>query len=145
MATLTKTKNGAYYIQLAPGEHPKRPKISLGRCQQKEADHVFGHVQNLLKAKKLNLEVSAMSDSEAIRATAKWIDGLPEPQRKRLEQIDLMSGGFKSPAQTCRDITFAVNRRIYLNLCKYRELKLRYQRATGGNFDPDASRWKPYR
>jgi len=61
------------------------------------------------------------------------------------EHIELMISKLKSPQQTCKDITFAINKGIYRNLCKYEKFRLRYEKITGREFDPDDARWRRYR
>lgn len=52
-----------------------------------------------------------------------------------IEQLDYMTSGTKSPAQTCRDMARAVNHRIHQNLRRYEKFRKRYRRITGKTFD----------
>ena len=48
--TRNKTESGIrYYIQLSPGEDPKRPKIALGRVSRKSANTAKTHIEKVIE------------------------------------------------------------------------------------------------
>ena len=51
MASVVTEAGGRRLIQLSPAEHPKRPKIRLGKVTKREAESARVHVENLLRAK----------------------------------------------------------------------------------------------
>ena len=72
------TKGVKYFVQLSPGEHEARPKISLGKCNKKDANTAKGHVEKLVRG--------ATMDA----ATTLWVAKLMPSIRKRLEKLDLL-------------------------------------------------------
>ncbi len=62
-----------------------------------------------------------------------------------MEQLDLVTGGSKTPADACRDMTRSVNGLIFKNLQKYDKYRQRYQQVTGREFDPNDPQWREYR
>ncbi len=75
-------KTGRRLIQLSPTEHPKRPKIRLGKVSKREAESARVHVESLIRAK--------VTGSPFPAATAAWLAGLPEALRRRLERTELV-------------------------------------------------------
>ena len=76
------TKGMTYFIQLSPGEHEGRPKISLGKCNKKDAGTAKGYIEKLVRA----CGTGGAMDT----ATAKWINRLTPSIRKRLEHLKLL-------------------------------------------------------
>ncbi len=82
MASIVTETGGRRLIQLSPSEHPKRPKIRLGKVTKREAESVRIHVENLQRAKVIGAAYPP--------ATAEWLAGLPVPLRRRLERFGLI-------------------------------------------------------
>jgi len=84
MACIGKQKTASgirYYIQLSPGENYNRPKIALGRISRKEANTVRTNIENLIASKKTGAVIPS--------TTQKWLSGIPDSLRNRLEKLEL--------------------------------------------------------
>ena len=85
MASLVKNRSAkgiTYYVQLSPGEHEARPKISLGKCTRRNAETARIHIANLVN--------SDNTGSVVEPETQKWIAKLRPVLRKRLETLELI-------------------------------------------------------
>ena len=85
MASLVKEegkKGRRFYVQLSPNEHPKRPKIRLGKVTKREAENARLNIEQLIK--------SNMTGSAIPTATGNWLAGIPGPFRTKLEKIGLV-------------------------------------------------------
>jgi len=82
MASIVREGKGRRLIQLSPAEHPKRPKIRLGKVTKREAESARVHVENLLRARK--------TGSPMPPATAAWLSTVPEALRRRIERAGLV-------------------------------------------------------
>lgn len=63
---------------MSPGEHEARPKISLGKCNKKDANTAKGHIEKLVRGGAMD---SASTD---------WVARLMPSIRKRLEKLELL-------------------------------------------------------
>ena len=86
MASLVKkktTKGTTYFVQLSPGEHEQRPKISLGKCNKRNGETAKLHIESL---------ISHINSGSVIEPTTqKWIAGLTPSVRNRLEHLNLIN------------------------------------------------------
>ncbi len=82
MASIVTEKNGFRLIQLSEGEHPKRPKIRLGKVTKRQADTAKRFIEDLIGSKATGDTVNP--------ATRDWVAGVPDFIRKRLERVGLI-------------------------------------------------------
>jgi integrase len=89
MASLCKHTNGSRYIKFSSGETPSiagksdRPKITLGKVTQKQAETMQRHIEHLCRAKKTGTAIP--------NTTAEWLESLGEMMWQRLERVGLVS------------------------------------------------------
>ncbi|MBW7989800.1 MAG: hypothetical protein FVQ84_07280 [Planctomycetes bacterium] len=84
MACIGKQKTASgirFYVQLSPGENYNRPKIALGRVSRKEAGTARTNIENLIASKKTGAVIAS--------TTQKWLSGIPDSLRDRLEKLEL--------------------------------------------------------
>ncbi len=88
MASLCKHPNGSRYIKFSSGETPAiagksdRPKITLGKVTQKQAETMQRHIEHLCRARK--------TGTAAPNTTAEWLESLSDTMWKRLERVGLV-------------------------------------------------------
>jgi F420-0:gamma-glutamyl ligase len=69
MASVITESNGRRLIQLSPSEHPKRPKIRLGRVSKREAESVVVHAEAILRSNRTETGIGTTNggiDHEAV-------------------------------------------------------------------------------
>ena len=82
MASVVTEGGGRRLIQLSPGEHPKRPKIRLGKVSKREAATTLVHVEALCRNQRTGASYPP--------ATAEGLVFLPDALRQRLERVGLL-------------------------------------------------------
>ena len=85
MASLVKsktTKGIRYFVQLSPGEHEARPKISLGKCNKRNGETAKIHIESLISHHNTGGVIEAK--------TQEWVAGIRPSIRQRLEQLELL-------------------------------------------------------
>jgi len=88
-------ENGkTYRIRLSDGESPNRPRIGFGKITKRQAETAKINVENLIKAKNTGSEISLSAQ--------KWLNGLSDSVRKRLESL-----GFAEPMKHKVKVTLA--------------------------------------
>ncbi|MBN2512529.1 MAG: phage integrase SAM-like domain-containing protein, partial [Sedimentisphaerales bacterium] len=91
MASIIKQKMGSgtrYTIQLSEGEDARRPKITFGVCNRKDAETARGHIERLSTAKRTGGTLSP--------ETQTWLVGIPAALRERLEALGLVERSAKN-------------------------------------------------
>ncbi|MBI9018600.1 MAG: site-specific integrase, partial [Phycisphaerae bacterium] len=88
-------KGKTYYIQLSPGEHPRRPRIRLGKVTKRDAAIVLIHIENLIQAKKTGRPYPA--------STADWLVNVTDSIKERLEVIGLIAKRAVSKRYTVKE------------------------------------------
>ncbi len=82
MAGIEKKKGGGYLIRLSAGEDENRRRISFGKINKRQADQAKACIENIIRAKNTNSELSAI--------TQNWINDLKPAVRRRLERLGLI-------------------------------------------------------
>ena len=96
--TRNKTESGIrYYIQLSPGEDPKRPKIALGRVSRKSANTAKTHIEKVIENKKTGAVIPP--------ATQEWLSGIPHSLWDRLEKLELVKSRIDGDRYTVKEWT----------------------------------------
>lgn len=98
MASLAEDKSGAvrrFYIQLAPGEDPRRPKIRLGNVTKRDAQTAQVHIEHLCRAR--------VTGAALPGATAEWLGNVPDSLRLRIEELHLAEKRARPERHTVAD------------------------------------------